>query len=40
LGEVFHLLVRLQLERIFRFRRSAVRGCLLTGSDDAANRRS
>ena len=29
LGEVFHPLVRLQLERIFRFRRSAVRSCLL-----------
>ncbi len=28
-GEVFHPLVRLQLERIFRFRRSAVLGCLL-----------
>ncbi len=28
-GEVFHPLVRLQLERIFRFRRSAVRSCLL-----------
>jgi ligand-binding SRPBCC domain-containing protein len=28
LGEVFHPLVRLQLERIFRFRRSAVRSCL------------
>ena len=27
-GEVFHPLVRLQLERIFRFRRSAVRSCL------------
>ena len=40
LGEVFHPLVRPQLERIFRFRRSAVRGCPLTRSDDAANRRS
>jgi ligand-binding SRPBCC domain-containing protein len=40
LGEVFHPLVRLQLERIFRFRRSAVRGCLTTGSGDAANGRS
>jgi ligand-binding SRPBCC domain-containing protein len=29
IGEVFHPLVRLQLERIFRFRRSAVRSCLL-----------
>jgi ligand-binding SRPBCC domain-containing protein len=28
-GEVFHPLVRLQLERIFRFRRSAVRSYLL-----------
>ena len=28
-GEVFHPLVRLQLERIFRFRRSAVRSCIL-----------
>ena len=28
-GEVFYPLVRLQLERIFRFRRSAVRSCLL-----------
>jgi ligand-binding SRPBCC domain-containing protein len=32
LGEVFHPLVRLQLERIFRFRRSAVRSCLLESS--------
>jgi ligand-binding SRPBCC domain-containing protein len=30
-GEVFHPLVRLQLERIFRFRRSAVLECLLGG---------
>jgi ligand-binding SRPBCC domain-containing protein len=29
LGEIFHPLVRLQLERIFRFRQSAVRRCLL-----------
>jgi ligand-binding SRPBCC domain-containing protein len=28
-GEVFHPLVRLQLKRIFSFRRSAVRGCLV-----------
>ena len=28
-GEIFHPLVQLQLERIFRFRRSAVRNCLL-----------
>jgi ligand-binding SRPBCC domain-containing protein len=33
-GEVFHPLVRLQLERIFRFRQSAVRSCLLGGADD------
>jgi ligand-binding SRPBCC domain-containing protein len=33
LGEVFHPLVRLQLERIFRFRQSAVRSCLL-GADE------
>ncbi len=30
-GEIFHPLVRLQLERIFRFRRSAVQECLLGG---------
>ncbi len=30
-GEVFHPLVRLQLERVFRFRRSAVLECLLGG---------
>ncbi len=30
-GEIFHPLVRLQLERIFRFRRSAVLDCLLEG---------
>jgi ligand-binding SRPBCC domain-containing protein len=30
-GEIFHPLVRLQLERIFRFRRSAVLECLLGG---------
>jgi ligand-binding SRPBCC domain-containing protein len=35
-GDLFHPLVRLQLERIFRFRRSAVRSCLLGGADDAA----
>jgi ligand-binding SRPBCC domain-containing protein len=28
-GEIFHPLVRLQLERIFRFRQSAVRSCRL-----------
>jgi ligand-binding SRPBCC domain-containing protein len=38
-GEIFHPLVRLQLGRIFRFRRSAVRRCLLGGADDAANER-
>ena len=32
-GEVFHPLVRLQLKRIFRFRQSAVRSCLL-GADE------
>jgi ligand-binding SRPBCC domain-containing protein len=32
LGEVFQPLVRLQLKRIFRFRQSAVRSCLL-GAD-------
>src|SRR5215210_7453307 len=36
-GEIFHPLVRLQLERIFRFRQSAVRSCLLGGeANDAA----
>ena len=30
-GEIFHPLVQLQLERIFRFRRSAVLECLLGG---------
>jgi ligand-binding SRPBCC domain-containing protein len=30
-GDIFHPLVRLQLERIFRFRRSAVLECLLGG---------
>jgi ligand-binding SRPBCC domain-containing protein len=29
-GEIFHPLVRLQLKRIFRFRQSAVRRCLLS----------
>ena len=33
-GEIFHPLVRLQLERIFRFRQSAVRSCLLGVADD------
>jgi ligand-binding SRPBCC domain-containing protein len=31
LGDLFYPLVRLQLERIFRFRQSAVRSCLLGG---------
>ena len=30
-GDIFHPLVRLQLKRIFRFRQSAVRRCLLVG---------
>jgi ligand-binding SRPBCC domain-containing protein len=39
-GEIFHPLVRLQLERIFRFRQSAVRSCLLGGEANyAANGR-
>jgi ligand-binding SRPBCC domain-containing protein len=38
-GEIFHPLVRLQLERIFRFRQSAVLSCLLEGTDNAANER-
>ncbi len=32
-SEVFHPLVRLQLKRIFQFRQSAVRSCLL-GADE------
>jgi ligand-binding SRPBCC domain-containing protein len=32
-GEIFHPLVRLQLKRIFRFRHSAVRSCLLGETD-------
>jgi ligand-binding SRPBCC domain-containing protein len=32
LGEIFHPAVRLQLERIFRYRRAAVRACLLGAS--------
>jgi ligand-binding SRPBCC domain-containing protein len=32
-GDVFHPLVRLQLRRIFRFRQSAVRRCLLGTTD-------
>jgi ligand-binding SRPBCC domain-containing protein len=35
LGDIFHPLVRLQLGRIFRFRRSAVRSYLLGGADGA-----
>ena len=35
-GEIFHPLVRLQLERIFRFRQSAVRSCLLGADLDDA----
>ncbi len=38
-GDISYPLVRLQLQRIFRFRQSAVRGCLLGGPDDAANDR-
>ena len=38
-GEIFHPLVRLQLKRIFRFRQSAVRSCLLGEADDATNDR-
>ena len=33
LGEIFHPLVRLQLERIFRFRQRAVRRCLLESDE-------
>ena len=38
-GEIFHPLVRLELKRIFRFRQSAMRSCLLGEADDAANDR-
>ncbi len=38
-GKIFHPLVRLQLKRIFRFRQSAVRNCLLGEADEAANNR-
>jgi ligand-binding SRPBCC domain-containing protein len=38
-GEIFHPLVRLQLERIFRFRQSAVRNRLLGGINDVLNNR-
>ena len=37
IGDIFNPLVRLQLERIFRFRQSAVRSCLLGGVDGMAN---
>lgn len=36
-GEIFHPLVRLQLERIFRYRQSAVRSCLLREAGGADN---
>jgi ligand-binding SRPBCC domain-containing protein len=39
LGDVFHPLVRLQLERIFQFRQSEVRNRLFGGTDDAVNNR-
>lgn len=39
LGDALHPLVRLQLERIFRFRQSAVRSCLLEGAHGATNNR-
>jgi ligand-binding SRPBCC domain-containing protein len=38
LGDLFHPLVRLQLGRIFRFRQSAVRRCLL-GTADRSERK-
>jgi ligand-binding SRPBCC domain-containing protein len=37
IGDIFDPLVRLQLKRIFRFRQSAVRSCLLGEANDAAN---
>lgn len=37
IGDIFHPLVRLQLGRIFRFRQSAVRSCLLGETDYEAN---
>jgi ligand-binding SRPBCC domain-containing protein len=40
LGEVFHPPVRLQLERIFRFRQAAVRCYLLEGEGASANNHS
>jgi len=36
-GNIFHPLVRLQLKRIFRFRKLAVRSCLLAEADDTTN---
>ena len=38
-GDIFHPLVRVQLKRIFRFRRSAVPSCLLGEADNAVNNR-
>jgi ligand-binding SRPBCC domain-containing protein len=38
-GDISYPLVWLQLQRIFRFRQSAVRSCLLGGADEAANDR-
>ena len=38
LGDLFHPLVRLQLRRIFRYRQSAVRRCLL-GTADRSERK-
>ena len=38
-GEVFHPLVRLQLQRIFRFRQQAVRDRLRVGAHDVVNNR-
>ena len=38
-GDIFHPLVRLQLGRIFRYRQSAVRSCLLGGADGLTNDR-
>jgi hypothetical protein len=38
-GDIFHPLVWVQLKRIFRFRRSAVRDYLLGEADNAVNSR-
>ena len=38
LGDLFHPLVRLQLRRIFRFRQSTVRRCLLGQADRPKNK--